>query len=355
MNKRKVLFGVGLACTLLGSILSYNYYQNSIESSVKTYTVGEVQKGTISSVINATGTINPVNYVDVSTNIPGLLEKVMVRENDEVQKDQVIAYIDDSALKANVDAINAMTDERKQNYERAKILFEKGAISQKDFDSAKASFLSSDADLRKAKKNLADATIIAPMSGTIIGTPLRPGQTISQGLSKQMIICTIADLTDMEIFLSVDETDIAKVKNGQEVDFTVDAYSNKTFHGVVKSIAKGSKGNMGGFSDGVVYYTVKVAINPSEISGLLPTMTARALIYGEKRTDILMVPLIAVHNDDNGDYVYIIKDEQPEKAYVKTGLTNESNVEITEGLTEGQKLVVSGDVNYKDANSGKKK
>lgn len=347
MNKRKIFMGAGVLCLLLGASGSYYYYQNTTQNIIKAYTVGEVQKGTIASVINATGTINPVNYVDVATNVPGLLEKVMVKENDEVEKGQVIAYIDDNALRANVDAIEAITNERKNDYERNLILYKKGAISAKEFDSAKANYLASEADLRKARKNLADATIIAPMSGTIIGTPLRPGQTISQGLSSQMIICTIADLKDMEIFLSVDETDISKVKKGQKVDFTVDAYSNKVFHGTVKNISKGNKGNMGGFSNGVVYYTVKVAIDPKETNLLLPTMTARASIFGQRKDGILVVPLIAVHNDDKGDYVYMIKNDNPEKAYVKTGITNETNVEIVEGLKLGEKIVVSGDVNYK--------
>lgn len=347
MNKKKIFIGASIIALLIGGAFSYNYYQNTTQNSIKSYAVGEVQKGTISSVINATGTINPVNYVDVSTNIPGLLEKVLVKENQEVQKGQAIAYIDDSALKANVEAIEAMTNDRRNNYDRDEVLYSAGAISAKEYDAAKASYLASAADLRKAQKNLADATIIAPMSGTIIGTPLRPGQTISQGLSKQMIICTIADLNEMEIFLSVDETDIAKVEKGQKVDFTVDAYANKVFHGKVKSIAKGIKGNMGGFSDGVVYYTVKVEIDSKETKSLLPTMTARASIFGQKKEDILIVPLIAVHNDDNGDYVYLIKDDNPQKAYVKTGLTNETNIEIISGLKLGEKIVVSGDVNYK--------
>lgn len=345
MKNKKWIIGAVIVAVLAGG--GYYYQQGKTDTAAIHYTVGETTKGNISSVVTATGTINPVHYVDVSTNVTGLLEKVLVSENEIVKKGQVIAYIDDSTLKANLDAVAAVTDNRRAEYERNAQLFKEGAISAQAYDTAKANYLSSEAEYRKAKKNVEEATIVAPMSGTIIGTPLRPGQTISQGLSKQMIICTIANLKEMEIFLSIDETDISKIKQGQRVDFTVDAYANKTFHGTVKSIAKGSKGNMGVLSDKVVYYTVKVAVEPDASAELLPTMTARASIYGTEAKDAILAPLTAVHNDDKGDYVYIIKNTKPEKQYVTTGVTNDSYVQITKGLKNHEKIVVSGAVDYK--------
>ena len=180
------------------------------------------------------------------------------------------------------------------------------------------------------------------MSGTVVGTPLKAGQTISTGISTQMIIATIADLKNLEIYLTVDETDIGNIKQGAKVEFTVDSKPGETFTGYVSEIAKG---NMGTTSSSVVYYTVKVQI-PENIAGnFLPTMTARATIFGEDIKNTLVVPLTAVRTDKQGEYVYVIKDGQPVRTAVSTGVTGDTNVQILKGLSEGDEIIVSGDVN----------
>ena len=103
------------------------------------------------------------------------------------------------------------------------------------------------------------------------------------------------------------------------------------------------------------YYTVKVAISPSDASNFFPTMTARATIYGDERTNVLVVPLAAVRTDKVGEYVYVIKNGKPERTSVTTGLTGETTIEIAKGLNEGDEIVVSGDVgssSSKQSNSG---
>ena len=199
--------------------------------------------------------------------------------------------------------------------------------------------------------DLSDATITAPMSGTVVGTPLKAGQTISTGISTQMIIATIADLSNLEIYLTVDETDIGNVKNGAKVEFTVDSKPGQTFTGYVSEIARGTKGNMGVTSDSVVYYTVKVSI-PADISqNFLPSMTARATILGDDIKNTLVVPLTAVRTDKQGEYVYVIKDGQPVRTTVSTGVTGDTNVQILSGVSEGDEIIVSGDVTSPKNNS----
>ena len=197
----------------------------------------------------------------------------------------------------------------------------------------------------QAKAHVSDATITAPMSGTVIGTPLKAGQTISTGISTQMIIATIADLSDLEIYLTVDETDIGSIKQGAKVEFTVDSKPGETFTGYVSEIAKGTKGNMGATSNSVVYYTVKVQIPENISNNFLPSMTARATIFGEDIKNTLVVPLTAVRTDKQGEYVYVIKDGQPVRTAVSTGVTGDTNVQILKGLSEGDEIIVSGDVN----------
>ena len=102
---------------------------------------------------------------------------------------------------------------------------------------------------------------------------------------------------------------------------------------------------MGTTSSSVVYYTVRVAIPAGDVSHFFPSMTARAIIHGEERQNVLVVPLAAVRSDKVGEFVYVIKDGQPIRTSVKTGMTGDSTIEIISGVEEGDEIVISGDVN----------
>lgn len=331
-----------IICLLGGAYYFYNKQQAA--KTTNQYTTGTVEKGKIQTTISATGTINPVKYVDVSTNVAGTLEEVLVTENQQVQKGDVIARIDTRQLQANADDAAAVLANAETDMKRYEALVAEDAVARQTYDSAVKTYKSALAAYQRAAANLSDATITAPMSGTVIGTPLKAGQTISTGISTQMIIATIADLSNLEIYLTVDETDVGNVKKGSKVEFTVDSYPGKTFTGTVSEIAKGTKGNMGTTSSSVVYYTVKVSIPASESADLLPTMTARATIYGAEEDNALIVPITAVRTDTSGEYVYVIKNGTPERTTVKTGTTSDSNIQIVSGLNEGDEIVVSGDV-----------
>jgi len=344
MLKNKKIWGIILLaiCIIAGGYYYYN--QKAMKNAKPQYTTGKVEKGNIKTEISATGTINPVKYVDVSTNVAGTLIDVLVNENDYVEAGQVIAHIDTRELQANADDTYAVMENARKDVERYEILASQDAVARQTYDNALKQYRSALASYQKASANLSDATITAPMSGTIIGTPLKAGQTISTGISTQMIIATIADLKNLEIYLTVDETDVGNVKKGASVNFTVDAYPGKTFTGTVTAVSKGTKGNLGTTSSSVVYYTVKVAIPENQATDLLPTMTARATIFGDEQRDALLVPLTAVRTDKTGEYVYVIKNGQPERVGVKTGITGESSIQVVGGLSEGDEIVVSGDV-----------
>lgn len=335
----------GILIAVIVIVLGGIYWFKSKDSSeVTSYTTGKVERGNISSVITSTGTINPKNYVDISTNVAGTLESVSVKENDHVTQGQVIATIDARQLQATADDARATLENTSADLERYRTLVNQGAIAQQSYDTALMNYQKAQAAYDRAIANLSDTTITSPMDGTVIGTPLKAGQTISTGISTQMIIATVADLSDLEIYLTVDETDIGSVKRGARVDFTVDAHPGKTFTGYVSDIALGTKGNMGTTSSSVVYYTVKVAISETDASNFFPTMTARATIYGDERSNVLVVPLAAVRTDKVGEYVYVIRNGKPERTSVTTGITGETTIEITKGLDEGDEIVVSGDV-----------
>lgn len=337
---------MGLALAGLIALGGGYYYYSSTKTEVKdAYTLGTVTKGNISVTIDATGTIEPVNSVDLSATVSGTLQSVLVKQNESVTKGQQIAIIESKAATSALKQAENTLANKESYYNRLNILYEQGAISYQDMDNARLEYLNSQAAYDKAQADVNDTIVYAPMDGTVIGEPMKEGATVSQGLSSQMIIATVADLSEMEIQLLVDETDIGEITLGQGVEFTVDAYPNRTFHGVVDNISKKeNSSSSSSSSSSVVYYTVYVTINRDELEGLYPSMTARAEIKGRENKDTLIVPVTAIRSDTTGSYVYKKSGKDVEKVYVTTGITTNSNVEITKGLSEGDEIVVSGTV-----------
>ncbi len=279
-HRKRIVAGAVALCVLGGGTYYYMDSQNASQTQ-NLYTTGKVEKGDVKTSISATGTINPVNYVDVSTNVAGKLERVLVKENDHVTEGQVIAYIDTRQLQASVDDARAALSKAELDMNRYKALAAQNAIAQQTYDDAVTSYERALSTFNRVSADLSDATITAPMSGTVVGTPLKAGAT----------------------------------------------------------------------SNSVVYYTVKVQI-PENIAGnFLPSMTARATIFGEDIKNTLVVPLTAVRTDKQGEYVYVMKDGQPVRTAVSTGVTGDTNVQILKGLSEGDEIIVSGDVTAPKNNS----
>ena len=150
----------------------------------------------------------------------------------------------------------------------------------------------------------------------------------------------------------VDETDIGEVAIGQTVSFTVDAYPGRIFHGTVSDISKKEySSSSSSSSSSVVYYTVYVSINADELSGLYPSMTARAEIMGRESKDALVIPVTALRSDATGSYVYVKDGNDVTKVYVKTGITTDKEVEIISGLNENDQIVVSGTVSQETSST----
>lgn len=351
MNKKWIFL---LIAVLLVAGGGYYWYTKSHSETTQSYTLGTVSKGNISVSIDATGTIEPVNSVDLSATVSGTLQQVLVKQNERVTKGQEIAVIESKAATSTLKQAENTLANKESYYYRLQGLYDQGAISYQDMDNARLEYLNSQAAYDKAQADVNDTIIVSPMDGTVIGEPMKEGATVSQGLSSQMIIATVADLSSMQIELLVDETDIGEVKIGQGVKFTVDAYPNKEFHGIVENISKKehsstSSSSSSSSSSSVVYYTVYVLINKDELDGLYPSMTARAEILGREDNQALLVPVTAVRSDSNGSYVYKKNGNDVEKAYIVTGITSNTNVEVTSGLSEGDEIVVSGTVSQEKA------
>lgn len=324
-----VIVVIALAAGKFG--LDFYRQQNKPAAAVRLVTV---EKGDIFSVVSATGTIAPVNSVNVSSKLTGLIKEVRINENDYVSAGQVLVMLDDTRLSAQVAQAQARLANATANFERMKQLSRIGAIANQQLDAARMEFNVAQAAYDDAASQLEDTVIRAPVAGTVIGKPIPAGQTVSPGISSPMVLLTIADMSKMQIEALIDESDIGKVLVGQSVTFTVDAYPDKMFDGEVVSISH--KANI---QQNVVYYPVIIDVDSPQ--GLLkPTMTARVSVHAGESKNTLIVPLQAVKQTKNQRYVQVLKNGQPQNTVVTTGLTSDDRIEITKGLKEGDQIIL---------------
>lgn len=311
-------------------------YKTYIQKKKPVFTgkVIAVERGDILAITSATGTIKPVNSVDVSSKITGRIEKVFVEENQTVTAGQILIKLDDTKLQAAVAQAKAKRENYLANYQRLRQLSNIGAIAPQQLDAALMDYSVAQAAYDDAVSQLSDTVITAPVAGIVIGKPIPAGQTVSPGISTPMVLLTIADMSKMQIETKVDETDIGKIKLGQKAMFNVDAYPDKTFTGVVSIISQKAV-----IEQNVVYYTVYIDIDASE--GLLkPTMTARVSVNVGESKDTIVVPLSALKEIKGQKYVQIMKNGKLSDVPVKIGLMSEDKVEIIEGLKYTDQIVL---------------
>lgn len=309
-------------------------YQASQTKQVVTTKTVKVERGDIVSTVAATGTIKPVNMVEISSKITGLIEEMKVQENDAVKAGQELVVLDDTRLQAQASQAREKLNNTATNYERNERLNRIGAVSEQQLDSSRLDYKVAQAAYDDAVSQLSDTIIKAPIDGIVIGKPIPAGQTVAQGISNPMVILTIADMSKMQIETQVDETDIGKIAVGQKATFTVDAYTGKQFTGKVSRISQKAT-----VTSNVVYYTVFIDVDATD-NLLKPTMTARVSIHSGESKDTLTLPLSALKSGSTGQYVTVSRGNgKTEDVIVTTGLSGEDRVEITSGVSEGDQVV----------------
>lgn len=328
--KTWVLLVILAAAAIKGGLM----YQASQTKQVVTTKTVKVERGDIVSTVSATGTIKPVNMVEISSKITGLIEEMKVQENDAVKAGQELVVLDDTRLQAQASQAREKLNNTATNYERNERLNRIGAVSEQQLDSSRLDYKVAQAAYDDAVSQLSDTIIKAPIDGIVIGKPIPAGQTVAQGISNPMVILTIADMSKMQIETQVDETDIGKIAVGQTATFTVDAYTGKQFTGKVSRISQKAT-----VTSNVVYYTVFIDVDATD-NLLKPTMTARVSIHSGESKDTLTLPLSALKSGSAGQYVTVSRGNgKTEDVTVTTGLSGEDRVEITSGVSEGDQVV----------------
>lgn len=335
---------------------------------LQTYTV---EPTSMSETVTATGTMESVTQVDVGTQVTGIIDKLYVDYNDRVTKGQLIAELEkttlDAELKssdANVASAKSTYDYTARNYERDRKLHDEKLISDyeyqtslHDYQVAKLNYEKAQADRVRAAKNLNYTEIYSPIDGVVISREVEVGQTVVSSMNVANLY-VIADLDNMQVVGNVDEADIGKVKEGQHVTFTVDAYTDDVFEGTVTQVRL----NPTTTSNVVTYEVIVAAANPDH--KLIPGMTANLTIYTLELKDIITVPLKALRfspqddeqepeadSKENGmvikplatpakNKVWVLRDNQLTETAVELGANNGITQQITSGLKRGDKVAL---------------
>ena len=405
----KKIIAWGIAAAVL--VLAVAAWLSRGSDDTYTYKTQEARRGDLVVSVSATGNLEPTNQVDVGSELSGIVRTVAVDYNDRVKVGQVLARLDTDKLEARVQQSRATLKaaRSKVTQARATVMESRSALerlkkvseisggkvpSKNDMENAEATYERSVAELASAEAqvsqaeatlkadetDLGKAVILSPINGIVLTRSVEPGQTVAASLQAPVLFTLAEDLTKMELHVGVDEADVGEVREGQEANFTVDAYQDKRFPARVSQIRFGAE-----TSGGVVTYKAVLGLDNSDLL-LRPGMTATADIVVKKVTDALLVPNAALRfsppsdgksmKDDASNNsmisklfprpsrgtdrprrdranprdqtVWVIKDKEPVSLQVTTGATDGTMTEVTAGdITPGMALVVDA-VNAKE-------
>lgn len=373
---RKYLIYIIALLVIVG--ISYKLLNRSTGGTV--YKTQKIENGDIMESITASGTINPLSTVSVGSQASGRIAEIYVDYNSVVKKGQLLALIDQENAKATVQQREAALEIAKAQVavEENNIKYYKKALNrisklnaskystekdleaaERDYDNAVAQLALEQAQVKQAQASLNSAQtelsyteIKAPVDGIVISKAVEVGQTVAASFETPELFSVAEDLTKMQIEASVVEADIAKVKEGQKVRFTVDSYADDYFYGTVTQVR-----NEATTTSNVVTYTVVIGIDNSDMK-LKPGMTANVEIITAEEKGVMLVPNQALrfYIDDSDTAkrykdrgVWIIKNGHPERVTVKIGVSDDDNTQILEStLKIGDEVIVSKELSAAD-------
>jgi len=396
LSRQNLVLG---ALAVVALAVLYLLFFAGSDTSVR-YVTEPVTRGALTEVVTATGTVEPTNQVEISSELSGTVKEVLVDYNDKVTAGQPLAVLDTDKVeadvaharatlamrKAQVQDAEATLAESKQSYDRAQALTEKDFASAASRDQAEAAYQRAvagvavakanvevaEADLNTAETILKKATIRSPIDGVVMSRSVEPGQTVAASLQAPVLFTIAENLASMQLEVDIDEADVGQVKEGQAATFTVDAYRDRTFPAKLSEVRVAPV-----TINNVVTYTAVLSLDNSDML-LRPGMTATADIVVKKVDDALLVPNAALRfapastgeetqstgggllrmlmprpprdedvakveeTADGGRALYVLKDGAPEKVVVHVGATDGSSTEVLDGPLEAGMPVITG-------------
>jgi HlyD family secretion protein len=413
-KKFKIFLGISVAIIVLLVVLTKIGVFGDRNDSTEVETT-KVKEMTIVETVSATGKIQPEVEVKISSEVSGEIIALPIKEGQVVKKGDLLVKINPdlytsgldrsvsnySGTKAGLSQADASFKEAQANYNRNKTLLDKGIISKSDWDKVTASFQvakankqtayfnvqSASATVKEAKDNLGRTIIYAPESGTVSMLNVELGERVlgTQQMTGTEIL-RVANLNNMEVEVDVNENDIVKISIGDSTNIKVDAYLNKVFKGVVTSISNSASSAT--TADQVTNFKVKIRIlkesykkltqgKPETYSPFRPGMTATVDIITKRKENIIAVPIssvvvkadtlpqrkvemtkdeeakVAPKSDKKYECVFVKVGNKAKIRVIKTGIQDDSNIEITSGLKSGDVVIIGPYVTVsKDLNSG---
>ena len=321
-RNNKIKFSI--LAVIVFALIAYKILVGTVGKDSIGFVTVTVEKGSISNTITATGTLEATNTVVVGTQVSGVIEKLYVDFNSQVTRGQLIAELDKSTLQSTLDnaeanlySAQAEIEYQKANYERLKAVFEKGLLSESDYELSNYNYRKSEAGLKSAKaeveraeRNMSYATIYSPIDGIVLNREVEEGQTVTASMNTPELFTIANDLKKMQVEADIDEADIGMVKEGQRVEFTVDAFPEETFDGEITELRLQPT-----ITSSVVTYTVIISVENPDLK-LFPGMTASITDYVEEVNDVLVLAGKATRFSPDKDFMIsymksLPKDQRP--------------------------------------------
>jgi HlyD family secretion protein len=366
-KKRTILIVIGSCLVALIIILNLT---RSNQPAVKVQ-AEEVKKKDLKSKITASGKIQPETMVKVSANIAARIINLPVKEGQRVEKGQLLVLLDKTRYVANVERARSSLTSAVSNlkkvegdYKRAKELYGKGLTSESEMELlrsqyavAKSGVEQGNAFLKEAEDDLSKCTITSPISGLITQLNKEEGEMVLGAQFQEDVIMVVADLKKIEAQVDVDETDVVDVKPSQRVRIEVDALPDTVLHGQVKEISNTATTTGYGTQEEVTNFKVKVSVR-DPTPALRPGMSTTVDIISAHHPNALSVPIqsVVMRSPLKGkedtlstrkqtkprEVVFVVEDGVVHQRQVKTGINSETDIEILDGLKEGDKVVIGG-------------
>ena len=380
MKKSKIL----IILLILG-VGGYFIYDNffKVKDEKVEFITKKAKKGSFSKKVDATGEIFATELIDVGAQVSGQIKKLYVKLGDQVKKGDMIASIDSSTqqnsidnkeaqlaiYKAQLESAKVALNIAKTQFDRENALFAKNATSKQEIESAKNTFSANSAKIKEleaqikqtnielstAKINLGYTKITAPRDGTVVSVQVEEGQTVNANQTTPTIV-NIADLSRVKMKMQIAEGDITKIKVGTPVEYSILSEPTKKFQTTVSSIdpglttlsdgsygssssSKSSYSSSSSSSSAVYYYAQSIVDNKDGILRIGMTTQNELLIANVE--DAIIVPSIGIKKDENGTFVYVLKDGKPVKTAVKTGIKDNLDTQIISGINEGDEIITS--------------
>ena len=381
-NKMKA--GLGVLVLLLGAyFMSSSDDDGTIEVSVM-----ELGRKDLKSQVVADGVLQPETEVKLSSNNTTYITDIAVKEGDFVRKGDFLMSLDDRQQKAATAASKASVEATKVNLNNAEIkrnrqeeLYKKGLISDQEMENTNSSYASALSSFNNAEARyiqdedaLSKLRLIAPQDGTITFIDGEVGDLAQGGMFNPSVLLKLSDLSKMEVYVNVNENDIADISINDAAIIEVDAYQDQKFKGIVKEVAYAATTSSGGSQQQVTNFEVKIQML-EVVDGMRPGMSATVEIITEERNQVLAIPIQSLTtprkpknsekkasfsvNVDAGEkewgnrsksmsgktgrtVVFVINDGVAEQRVVETGIIGDRDYEVTSGLEEGEKIVTGG-------------